>query len=724
MPPTSVVTGAAGRIGGRVAARLRLLGHRVVGVDLAPAPAGLIGSSCDDFVQCDLAAAADNMSAAHAALSQACTAASVVVHCAAWPGPSSTPPPAVIASGAATDQGIGLEPTSPPMLLRDNVGATSAVCDAAVRGGASRVVFSSSAFAMGWSHAAAGAQAYRPKYMPVDEAHGALPHETYGLSKLAGEQVLEAAARTARGTSFVSLRFPNIIKAEKWSTLPWPAPTAADPLNLLMWAYAHEDDVVDAHVAAATRPDAAAVGAHEAYLIAAPDSRFAEPTLELLEAALGVSGVPTRPGFGGNDSPLSSAKAAERLGWRPRSWQQERDAAADLGAADADATVGSSAASMPPYGLGSGSALRARADPALRHFDLGGFVLRSGAALPAGATLAYRVHGPPVGEAPGGVILHPTSFDAVHDELEYQIGPGRALDTDRYTVVVPNLLGNGVSHSPSLDVATATAGGTRLPQPLLQLSPPAVVTIADNVAAQKAMLREALGIGCDAADPLALVYGYSMGALQAYEWAVAEPEGVRAIAAVCGAARCGELNHVFLRSIEAALKADGAWDDAACRFSHRPTRGLEAFASIYAGWGVGEAWYTSRAFEAAGYASAEEFLRRSYVPAFAGCDGDDLLAQIHAWRLADVAAHTGGDLARALARVQARVLLMPCTTDKYFTLVEATREAAALGDRVTLKPIVSAAGHRAGDPHRPELKAELEFIRTAVHELLEGSDDE
>lgn len=124
----------------------------------------------------------------------------------------------------------------------------------------------------------------------------------------------------------------------------------------------------------------------------------------------------------------------------------------------------------------------------------------------------------------------------MHDELEYQIGPGRALDTDRYTVVVPNLLGNGVSHSPSLDVATATAGSTRLPQPL-QLKPPAVVTIADNIAAQKAMLREELGIGCDAASPLALVYGYSMGALQAYEWAVAEPEGVRAIAAVCGAAR-------------------------------------------------------------------------------------------------------------------------------------------------------------------------------------------
>lgn len=34
------------------------------------------------------------------------------------------------------------------------------------------------------------------------------------------------------------------------------------------------------------------------------------------------------------------------------------------------------------------------------------------------------------------------------------------------------------------------------------------------------------------------------------------------------------------------------------------------------------------------------------------------------------------------------------------------------------RPIDSAAGHRAGDPHRPELAAEYEVIRSAVHELL------
>ena len=74
----------------------------------------------------------------------------------------------------------------------------------------------------------------------------------------------------------------------------------------------------------------------------------------------------------------------------------------------------------------------------------------------------------------------------------------------------------------------------------------------------------------------------------------------------------------------------------------------------------------------------------SYLPAFANCDADDLLSQIRTWRHADVSRHTGGDLAAALGRVRARVLLMPCTTDKYFT-VDEVRGAASTRAAVAIK---------------------------------------
>jgi nucleoside-diphosphate-sugar epimerase len=520
MAPTTVVTGAAGRIGRGVGAALRKLGHRVVGLDVLPAPAGLIGDSCDHFVQCDLAAAGAGAGEAHGLLHKAMEGVSSVVHCAAWPGPSAVPPPAVVASGAATPPQITLETTPPTLLLRDNVAATAAVCDAAVAAGATRFVFSSSAFAMGYSHAASGPQAYAPRYLPVDEAHGAMPHESYGLSKLVGEEVLECAARTAVHASFVSLRFTNIVKREKFHELPWPAPTLDQPPTMVLWAYTHEDDVIDAHVAAVLRPSAAAPGTHEPYLICAADSRYAEPTLPLLASVLGIVETPLRHPMAGNASPLSAAKARARLGFTPRSWQdgkgtRNQPAAADTEVKGRDAELSGGGGVSPPRGIlvrGSAAARRALRDAGLRRFPLDGFALESGARLPPGATLAYKVqrlsgtmhggggggggynaahwrdsriqgvgcqappaapprpnwrasrlwpppcevfscrqhptpfpprradptplqvHGPPVGSSPGGIILHPTSFDAVHDELEYNIGSGRTLDTDRYTV--------------------------------------------------------------------------------------------------------------------------------------------------------------------------------------------------------------------------------------------------------------------------------------------------
>jgi len=390
----------------------------------------------------------------------------------------------------------------------------------------------------------------------------------------------------------------------------------------------------------------------------------------------------------GNASVLSARKATERLGLKFRSWSEYQQA-----------TPSSVAARTSTRG--SPAALRARADPALQHFDVQGFELGCGTLLPAGATLAYKVHGPPVGQG-AGVVLHPTSFDAVHDELEYRIGAGRALDTSQFTVIVPNLMGNGVSYSPSTMASAERATGL-----------PPLLSIADNVRAQRALL-EHLGVR-----ELSLIFGYSMGALQAFEWAVAYPSSVQRVAAVCGASRCGELNGVFLSSIEAALKADAAWDEANGHFATRPERGLRAFSSIYAGWGVGSSWYTERAYARAGFSSAADFVEQSYVPAFARCDADDLLSQIRTWRHADVASHAAGDLAAALGRIEARVLLIPCDGDRYFTVGEAEHEAALLSERCLLRPIRSAAGHRAGDPHRPELAEEAAFIERRVHELMQ-----
>ena len=105
----------------------------------------------------------------------------------------------------------------------------------------------------------------------------------------------------------------------------------------------------------------------------------------------------------------------------------------------------------------------------------------------------------------------------------------------------------------------------------------------------------------------------------------------------------------------------------------------------------------------AGFASADDFLTRSYLPAFANCDADDLLAQIAAWSGAD-ATRGAPSVEEGLSRVRARVLLMPCDNDKYFTVEEAEREAKALGARATLK---AGQGNAQGGSEQRSLTATM-----------------
>ena len=75
-----------------------------------------------------------------------------------------------------------------------------------------------------------------------------------------------------------------------------------------------------------------------------------------------------------------------------------------------------------------------------------------------------------------------------------------------------------------------------------------------------------------------------------------------------------------------------------------------------------------------------------------------------------------GDYGQALRSIRARTLVMPSTTDLYFTPEDCEAEAALIPG-AEYRPIPSIWGHRAGNPYQnPEDEA---FIRSAVLALLE-----
>ena len=127
----------------------------------------------------------------------------------------------------------------------------------------------------------------------------------------------------------------------------------------------------------------------------------------------------------------------------------------------------------------------------------------------------------------------PTFYGAQHADTEAMMGAGRALDPQRYFVIVPNMLGNGLSSSPS-----------NTPPPFDRDAFPKV-TVYDNVVCQHRLVREHLGI-----DRIRLVVGYSMGAQQAFHWGALHSDMVDAIAPFCGSARTSPHNRLFLDGVQ------------------------------------------------------------------------------------------------------------------------------------------------------------------------------
>lgn len=312
------------------------------------------------------------------------------------------------------------------------------------------------------------------------------------------------------------------------------------------------------------------------------------------------------------------------------------------------------------------------------------------------ARLVYSVHGT---LSPGrdNCIVFPTYYTGTHASNERMIGPGRALDPSRWFIVVPNLFGNGVSTSPSN--AAAGQRGAAFPG----------VSVADNVRAQADLVFGVLGV-----ERVRLVTGWSLGAVQAIHWAVAQSDRVDALFPFCGSARCSPHNRVFIEGLRACLRADPHWRDG--DFSGHPEAGLRAFGRVYAGWAYSQAFFREGLHARLGHADIESFLT-AWEDEHLVWNAHDLLAKLWTWEHADPAlgGPFAGSLAAALGSIRARTIVMACDQDLYFTVADNAAEAALIPG-AELRVLRSAFGHCAGAPGRfAECMAEVE---AALHTLL------
>jgi len=327
-------------------------------------------------------------------------------------------------------------------------------------------------------------------------------------------------------------------------------------------------------------------------------------------------------------------------------------------------------------------------------FDVSNFLLQKGGVLPL-ARLAYRTLGT-LNAAKDNAVLVPSWYTGTDTDTEtFMVGTNRALNPEKYFIILTNLLANGRSSSPSNTPPPFERG--RFPK----------ITYHDNVRLQHSLVTERLGL-----KNLRLVTGWSMGAGQTFQWAAQFPDMVRAAAPIAGSARTASFNKVFLLSLRRALELDPVYSDGF--YDRPPINGLRAFSAIYAGWGLSEPFYRTAAYAAFGARDHEQFVQYFWEPFFQRCDANDLLSQLWTWNNGDISDNStyGGDFEAALKAIKARTIVIPVDLDRYFPPADSEYEARHIPNG-ECRIVKSQWGHMA--PMNP---GDIPSIDASLSELL------
>ena len=291
---------------------------------------------------------------------------------------------------------------------------------------------------------------------------------------------------------------------------------------------------------------------------------------------------------------------------------------------------------------------------------------------------------------------------------ETMVGPGKPIDTQRFFVICPNVLGGCMGTTgPASKTASGEPYGLTLP----------VVTVGDMVRSQ-AMLLDHLGI-----DSVLCVTGGSMGGMQALQWAASYPERVFAALPIACAARHSAQNIAFHEVGRQAVMADPDWRNGRYLIEGTsPRRGLAVArmaahitylsdAALHRKFGRELQDRKAPTFGFDADFQVESYLRHQgsiFVERF---DANSYLYITRAMDYFDLAADYDGVLANAFRGAKTRFCVVSFTSDWLFPTSDARQIVHALnasGASVSFAEIVTDKGHDAFLLEEPEL---FEIVR-------------
>lgn len=274
-------------------------------------------------------------------------------------------------------------------------------------------------------------------------------------------------------------------------------------------------------------------------------------------------------------------------------------------------------------------------------YNEGDLRLESGEAI-KDFSISYVTHGTLNAEK-SNAILMVTALGGNHRRLDFMIGPGKALDPEKYFIICTDAISNGLTTSPS---------NSKL-QPRMQF--PKFV-LRDMVESQYRLLKEKLGI-----NHIVAVIGPSMGGMQTLQWGVSHPEYMDALVAIVPLAKTPAWSVAVTEASRKAIMDDPAWKDG--NYDAPPEKGIRLWRDI-----VNLLAARTPEMYSAQFKNGTDVLpwlteqENAMLNAF---DADDYIYQSWAYDRHDVGTTPGfgGDTAKALSSIKAQTLIFTGTKD-------------------------------------------------------------
>jgi homoserine O-acetyltransferase len=292
--------------------------------------------------------------------------------------------------------------------------------------------------------------------------------------------------------------------------------------------------------------------------------------------------------------------------------------------------------------------------------------------------VSYVTHGK-LNKAKSNAILVMHMFLSDHHAHDYLIGPGKALDPDKYFVISTDMLGCSAL---AQNVTTgATNSGLKMDFPFF--------TVRDSVNVEYRFLKEYLGL-----EHVLAVMGPSIGAMKSYQFAVSYPNFISAAIPIAGSPVTGPRARWLTTSMMDIIALDPGWQGG--NYETNPLTGLAVAARVFAPYIFTERWYAQNV------RTAEQ--RRELQKIWHGLffqDARDVYYDLRMWATFNVGDTPGfgGDAGAALRSIKARVLLLSMKDDQLISSEEIAMTKSAIPNVVHVE--VNAAGHAGccgGDP--------------------------